>query len=133
MKSINVYNHIVNVQEFEFEEHDAVQRWYPRGYHGVDNVGRPLYIERIGSIDFNTLLTVTTVDRFVKHHIVEQEKTLNLRYPACSLAAKRHIASITAILDVEGLGIKNFSKPARDIFTEIQKIDSNYYPEVCVF
>ncbi|KAJ8459483.1 hypothetical protein OPV22_032409 [Ensete ventricosum] len=119
----------VIAREFEFEEHDAVQRWYPRGYHGVDNVGRPLYIERIGSIDFNTLLTVTTVDRFVKHHIVEQEKTLNLRYPACSLAAKRHIASITAILDVEGLGIKNFSKPARDIFTEIQKIDSNYYPE----
>ncbi|URE31054.1 CRAL/TRIO, N-terminal domain [Musa troglodytarum] len=119
----------VIAREFEFEEYDAVQRCYPRGYHGVDNVGRPLYIERIGSIDFDTLLTVTTVDRFVKHHIVEQEKTLNLRYPACSLAAKRHIASITAILDVEGLGVKNFSKPAREIFTEIQKIDSNYYPE----
>ncbi|CAL9760315.1 unnamed protein product [Musa acuminata subsp. burmannicoides] len=119
----------VIAREFEFEEYDAVQQCYPRGYHGVDNVGRPLYIERIGSIDFNTLLTVTTVDRFVKHHIVEQEKTLNLRFPACSLAAKRHIASITAILDVEGLGIKNFSKPAREIFTEIQKIDSNYYPE----
>ncbi|XP_018677003.2 phosphatidylinositol/phosphatidylcholine transfer protein SFH11 isoform X2 [Musa acuminata AAA Group] len=119
----------VIAREFEFEEYDAVQQCYPRGYHGVDNVGRPLCIERIGSIDFNTLLNVTTVDRFVKHHIVEQEKTLNLRFPACSLAAKRHIASITAILDVEGLGIKNFSKPAREIFTEIQKIDSNYYPE----
>jgi hypothetical protein len=27
-------------------------------------------------------------------------------------------------------GMSNFSKPARYLFTEIQKIDSNYYPEV---
>jgi hypothetical protein len=27
-------------------------------------------------------------------------------------------------------GMSNFSKPARSLFMEIQKIDSNYYPEV---
>ncbi|KAL5980042.1 Phosphatidylinositol/phosphatidylcholine transfer protein sfh11 [Asimina triloba] len=60
---------------------------------------------------------------------MEQEKTLNLRFPACSVAAKRHVASTTAILDVKGVDRNNFSKPARDLFTAIQKIDSNYYPE----
>jgi hypothetical protein len=29
-------------------------------------------------------------------------------------------------------GMNNFSKSAREMFIEIQKIDSNYYPEVCL-
>ncbi|KAG9452333.1 hypothetical protein H6P81_005237 [Aristolochia fimbriata] len=116
-------------QEFSFEEYNKVKRCYPHGYHGVDRYGRPLYIERVGMLDIDALLKVTTVERFVKAHIVEQEKTLNWRYPACSLAAKRHVASTTVILDVAGLGKSNFSKGARDIFMELQRIDSNYYPE----
>ncbi|XP_074561294.1 phosphatidylinositol/phosphatidylcholine transfer protein SFH11-like [Curcuma longa] len=115
--------------EFKFEEYDAVKKCYPHGYHGVDKYGRPLYIERIGLVDLNALFNLTTIDRYVKYHISEQEKTMNLRYPACSLAVKRHIASTTAILDVKGLGTNNFSRPAREIFTEIQRIDGNYYPE----
>ncbi|XP_068650323.1 phosphatidylinositol/phosphatidylcholine transfer protein SFH11 [Aristolochia californica] len=116
-------------QEFSFEEFYEVKKCYPHGYHGVDRYGRPLYIERIGMLDLDALLKVTTVERFVKYHIMEQEKTLNWRYPACSLAAKRHVASTTAILDVAGVGKNNLSKSARDIFLEIQRIDSNYYPE----
>lgn len=144
------------LQEFKFEEYDRVKKCYPHGYHGVDRYGRPVYIERIGMVDLNELLQVTTVERFVKYHVSEQEKTLKFRYPACSIAAKTHVASTTSILDVQGVvipffshiltfksdiflvtqnfvfvkGLANFSKPARYIFMEIQKIDSNYYPEV---
>ncbi|KAL5815187.1 hypothetical protein ACOSQ3_025983 [Xanthoceras sorbifolium] len=116
-------------KEFKFEEYVEVKKCYPHGYHKVDKYGRPIYIERIGMVDLNALLQVTAVDRFVRYHVSEQEKTLNLRYPACSMAAKRHIASTTSILDVKGVGMSNFSKPARYLFMEIQKIDSNYYPE----
>ncbi|KAM1249638.1 hypothetical protein ACFX2G_032986 [Malus domestica] len=122
-------------KEFKFEEYETVKKCYPHGYHGVDRYGRPVYIERIGMVDLNKLLQVTTLERFTKYHVSEQEKTLNLRYPACSIAAKRHVASTTSILDVHGVGLANFSKPARYIFMEIQKIDSNYYPETlnCLF
>ncbi|KAK4788212.1 hypothetical protein SAY86_019531 [Trapa natans] len=116
-------------KEFKYEEHAEVKKCYPHGFHGVDKWGRPVYVERIGMVDLNTLLQVTTIERFVKYHVSEQEKTLNLRYPACSIAAKRHIASTTSILDVKGVGVSNFSKPARFLFLEIQKIDSSYYPE----
>ncbi|GMP95834.1 hypothetical protein CsSME_00044722 [Camellia sinensis var. sinensis] len=117
------------VKEFKFEEYKDVKKCYPHGFHGVDKYGRPLYIERVGMVDLNAFLQITTIDRFMKYHVSEQEKTLNWRYPACSVSAKKHIASTTSILDVKGVGLSNFSKPARNIFTEIQKIDSNYYPE----
>ncbi|KAJ9173392.1 hypothetical protein P3X46_016533 [Hevea brasiliensis] len=114
---------------FKFEAYAEVKKCYPHGYHGVDRYGRPIYIERIGMVDLNILLQATTIENFVRYHVSEQEKTLNLRLPACSIAAKRHIASTTSILDVKGVGMSNFSKPARCLFMEIQKIDSNYYPE----
>lgn len=119
-----------NIQkDFKFDELAEVKKCYPHGFHGVDRYGRPLYIERIGLVDLNALLQITTVERLVKNHVAEQEKTLNSRFPACSIAAKKHIASTTSILDVKGIGMNNFSKPARYLFMEILKIDSNYYPE----
>lgn len=89
------------LQEFSFDEYNEVKKCYPHGFHGVDRYGRPVYIERIGNADVNTLLQITTIERFVKHHVSEQERTLNWRYPACSLSANHHIASTTSILDVK--------------------------------
>ncbi|XP_074268819.1 phosphatidylinositol/phosphatidylcholine transfer protein SFH11-like [Silene latifolia] len=122
-------------KEFEFEEYGEVQRSYPHGFHGVDKCGRPVYIERIGALDLETLLQKTTLDRLVKHHVCQQEKTSHLRFPACTITANKKIASITAIIDVTGVGTSSFSKPARYLFTEFHKIDSNYYPETlsCLF
>ncbi|EPS66210.1 hypothetical protein M569_08568, partial [Genlisea aurea] len=117
------------LKEFKYHEEEQVKKIYPHGFHGVDRSGRPVYIEKIGKIDHDKLLQVTTADRFIKHHVYEQEKTLNFRYPACSLAAKTHIDSTLTILDVKDMGPTQFTKAARFVFTEIQKIDSNYYPE----
>ncbi|KAF2313077.1 hypothetical protein GH714_009116 [Hevea brasiliensis] len=117
-------------KEFKFEEYAEVKKCYPHRYHGVDRYGRAIYIEMIGMVDLNTLLLVTTIEKFAEYHVSEPEKTLNLRIPACSIAARRHIASAISILDVKGVGMSNFSKPARYLSMEIQKIDSNYYPEL---
>ncbi|KAG4921713.1 hypothetical protein JHK86_050526 [Glycine max] len=57
------------------------------------------------------------------------EKMFKEKFPACSIAAKRHIDKTTTILDVHGVNWVSFSKVAHDLVMRMQKIDGDNYPE----
>jgi hypothetical protein len=116
------------LERFSFPEHELVQSAWVHGYHKTDKRGRPVYIDRIGCADLDTLFKVTTPERIAEEHLFEWEVLLRDRFPACSRAAGRPVRQTMTVVDLAGLSLARFNT-ARPVVTALTRLDQEYYPE----
>lgn len=90
--------------------------------------GRPVYIQRLGKIDVNALNAITTQDRQLRRFVLEYEKFLTERLPACSKAVGHPVETSCTILDLAGVSITSFYR-VKDYVFQAAGIGQDRYPE----
>lgn len=79
-----------------------MQKFYPHAYHGVDKLGRPIYIEQIGLLNTTGFLSVSTPARLQTHFIKYHEDQMNFRFPLVSMRAGKRVETLLLINDCAG-------------------------------
>jgi hypothetical protein len=116
------------VKSFDYQEKAEVDKYYPQFYHKVDKDGRPVYIERLGSLDINALYSITTPERQLQRLVFEYEKSLTERLPACSELVGYPVSTYCTILDLKDVSLRNFYR-VKDYVMSAASIGQDHYPE----
>ncbi|EJU05991.1 hypothetical protein DACRYDRAFT_19327 [Dacryopinax primogenitus] len=116
------------IETFQFPEKNEVDKIYPQYYHKTDKDGRPIYVERLGQLDLRKLYTFTTAERLLKRFVLEYEKFLTERLPACSTVVGHRVETSCTILDLQNVGIAQFYQ-VKDHIAQATRIGQDRYPE----
>ena len=79
------------MNNYECPEYSDIVDAYPHAYYGVDKIGRPVYVDRLGSIDIVKIFEVCSTDTIFDNFYYEWEKTCRLRMYAASMLFDRQI------------------------------------------
>jgi hypothetical protein len=96
--------------DFVFDKKELVAPFYPRGYCGVDKIGRPVYIERSGFINPTEIWKVVEEDYLWKSYYQSYEILNKLHYMACSHHSGKQIQHTFSVLDMTNFSISMMNK-----------------------
>ncbi|PCH41679.1 hypothetical protein WOLCODRAFT_137541 [Wolfiporia cocos MD-104 SS10] len=116
------------VESFDFKEKAAVDKYYPQYYHKMDKDGRPVYIEVLGKLNIQELYKLTTQERQLQRLVVEYEKFITDRLPACAAAVGHPVETSCTILDLSGVSLSQFYR-VKDYVSAAASIGQDRYPE----
>ena len=91
------------------ERREEMMQYYQRGRYGVDYIGRPIYIERTGTIDPLKLFKVIDEDTFWSDFCQAYEKLVKLQFLVTSLVHQKQINHSFSITDMRGFSMKQMS------------------------
>lgn len=112
---------------FQFPQLSILKKNVPRCYHGVDKEGRPIYIERYSDLVPEELNQIPQ-DKMMEFFIVDLEKHINFRLPACTLAKGQTVHHGLYILDLKDVSILTLKK-IFDLAMSASKVSKEHYPE----
>jgi len=119
-------NNVDSITDQPIRRGETLRKVFPSAYQGFDKIGRPLYIEKTGQIDPDTVFASFTDDEILWAHIWGQEHQIR-RAKESSEKHGNHIETFTTIMDLTGLSA-NHRKCLK--FTQaISALDSKFYPE----
>ena len=118
------------IDTYQFDERAAVQEVYPHGYHGVDKLCRPVYIERFGLLNVPRLFEITTEERMIRHYIQEYEIMMKLRFPSCSVVKGEKVNQGLTIFDMTHGSVTTANKQTYGLCKLATQVGSDYYPEI---
>lgn len=116
------------MRDFEYTEKPQMMAYYPQYYHKTDKDGRPVYIEQLGKVDLEAMRKITTDERMLQNLVVEYEKMVDPRLPACSRKAGQLLETSCTIMDFKGVGLWK----AKEVYGYVQRasaVSQDYYPE----
>ncbi|KAI9680732.1 MAG: cytosolic factor, phosphatidylinositol/phosphatidylcholine transfer protein [Caeruleum heppii] len=116
------------VRNFSYDEKPKVAEYYQQYYHKTDKDGRPVYIEQLGKIDLAAMYKITTAERMLQNLVVEYEKMVDPRLPACSRKSGALLETSCSIMDLKGVGLTRVSS-VYGYVKQVSAISQNYYPE----
>ena len=128
------------IQDFTFEQRAELQPHYPRGYCGVDKMGRPIYIEKSGFIKESEVRRIATGgDATVemgdpnlpmwKEFYQSYELLQKHIFMSCSATFQKQIMHTFSILDLSNFNVKMLGQKTRSLVQYVSKIAQDYYPE----
>lgn len=116
--------------DFVFHEREAYTPLHQHGFFGVDKIGRPIYVNRIGTVRSEKLLKVIEEDRLFLYEAYMFELGMKHRMLACSHLYDRQINQQVQIFDISGFNMSAWTKQNIHFLKKALQICMDYYPEV---
>lgn len=79
--------------------------------------------ELLGSLQLGELLKRVSMERLLRLHVLEMQKSVSRVYPACSQQAGREVFTCTTIICLKGIKLSNFTKDVRNFVHNVSMID----------
>lgn len=105
---------------------DLFRTFVPHAYHGFDKDGRPLYIEKVGAVDYDTAFRYLDEEDFMRHHLYQME----LQIERCKDGSQKighTVDNSCMIIDLAGLSMSH--RRGLKLIRMYAAHDQDFYPE----
>ncbi|EKX72617.1 conserved hypothetical protein [Theileria equi strain WA] len=103
---------------------------HPHAYHGVDKMGRPIYIERIGLSNPSKALHELSTQQLTEYYVQRYEYLSHVMLPAASLKSGKRVEQLLTILDLRGFQMSQINTKLKAFLSAMTLVTQNYYPEL---
>ncbi|KAK1444041.1 cral-trio domain-containing protein ykl091c-related protein [Babesia gibsoni] len=109
---------------------DRVKHYLPHAYHGIDKLGRPIYIERMGQGSCSKLMNNLSTEELTQYYVQRYEYLTHVMMPAVSLKLGKPVEQLLTIVDMRGFQLSHLNTKLKAFLTAMSSVTQNYYPEL---